>query len=103
MSRRLTSLSVILLALLAASACARKEQVQGVEEASAEPSSQTYFAESGHAPPFSRTPYEPFRRNDAVAIAVQEWQLFGKPVDDDPPHTRPPPPPDENPERQAGH
>src|SRR3954468_9250764 len=97
----LNRLAVVLLPILFLSACGPKPQEQGVEEASAEPSSQTYFAESGHAPPFSRTPYEPFRRAEVVAIALQEWQLFGKPVNDDPPHTRLPPGPDENPERQA--
>jgi hypothetical protein len=96
------SFSLILLALLL-SACAPKAQEQGVEEASANPTSASYFAESGHSPPFARVPYEPFRRSDAVAIAVQEWQLFGKLVDDDPPHTRPPPAAFENPERQPGH
>jgi hypothetical protein len=31
-------------------------------------------------------PYEPFSRAEAIAIAEQEWRLFGQRVDDDPPH-----------------
>lgn len=38
-----------------------------------------------HAPPFAQVPYEPFSRADAVAIAEQEWRLFGNRVDDNPP------------------
>lgn len=55
-----------------------------------------------HVPSFARKPYAPFSRNDAVAIALREWRLFGQPVDDDPPETRPPPPPDQKAERMAG-
>ena len=55
-----------------------------------------------HVPDFARKPYAPFSRNDAVAIALREWRLFGKPVDDDPPDTRPEPPPDQKPERMPG-
>lgn len=40
-------------------------------------------APDAHAPPFTRQPYEAFSRNDAVAIAIGEWQLFGMRVDDD--------------------
>jgi hypothetical protein len=57
---------------------------------------------SEHVPDFARKPYEPFTREDAVAIAVREWRLFGQPIDDDPPDTRPPPLPDEKPEREPG-
>ena len=53
-------------------------------------------------PEFARKPYAPFSREDAVAIALREWRLFGQPVDDDPPDTRPKPPPDEMPEREPG-
>jgi hypothetical protein len=55
-----------------------------------------------YIPDFARKPYEPFRREDAVAIALREWRLFGQPVDDDPPGTRPEPPPDLKPERMPG-
>jgi hypothetical protein len=57
---------------------------------------------SAHVPDFARTPYEPFSREDAVAIALREWRLFGQPIDDDPPDSRPPPLPQDKPERQAG-
>jgi hypothetical protein len=96
-------LCTLFITMLLLSACAPKSQDQGIVEASAEPSSQSYFAESGHSPPFARLPYEPFRRANVVGIAVQEWQLFGKLVNDDPPHTRPQPAPQDNPERQPGH
>ncbi len=37
-----------------------------------------------------------------MAIALREWRLFDRPVDDDPPGTRPPPLPDQKPERMPG-
>jgi hypothetical protein len=55
-----------------------------------------------HVPEFARKPYAPFSRNDAVAIAMREWRLFGQPVNDDPPGTRPEPAPDAKPERMPG-
>jgi hypothetical protein len=36
-----------------------------------------------HVPPFASRPYEPFARADAVAIATDEWRLWGERVDDD--------------------
>jgi hypothetical protein len=57
---------------------------------------------SAHVPDFARKPYEPFSREDAVAIAMREWRLWGQPVDDDPPDTRPPPLPQDKPERMPG-
>ncbi len=54
-------------------------------------------------PDFATRTYEPFNRQDAVAIALREWRLFGQPVDDDPPESRPPPAsPLDKPERQPG-
>jgi hypothetical protein len=55
-----------------------------------------------HVPDFARRPYVPFNREDAVAIALREWRLFGQPVDDDPPGSRPEPPPELKPEREPG-
>lgn len=55
-----------------------------------------------HAPPFATQPYAAFTRQDAVAIALREWRLFGQPVDDDMPGTRPAAPPEQKPEREAG-
>ena len=53
-------------------------------------------------PDFASRNVEPFTRQDAVAIALREWRLFGSPVDDDPPDTRPPPAAIDKPERQPG-
>ncbi|MBV9785309.1 MAG: DUF2272 domain-containing protein [Acidisphaera sp.] len=53
-------------------------------------------------PDFAAKPYQPFSREDAVAIAMREWRLFGEPVDDDPPGLRPVPPPELKPEREPG-
>jgi hypothetical protein len=33
-------------------------------------------------PDFATRPYEPFNREDAVAIALREWRLFGSPTDE---------------------
>lgn len=96
------SASCLALLLLLAS-CASPPEQPTSDEASPEASPQAYYAGSGHAPPFSRLPYERFRRADAVGIAVQEWQLFGKPVNDDPPDSRPEPDPLTRPARQPGH
>ena len=35
-----------------------------------------------HAPPFARVPYAAFSRQDAVAVAMDEWRLWGMRVDD---------------------
>jgi hypothetical protein len=56
-----------------------------------------------HVPPFARVPYQPLSRAAVVAIAVREWRLFDKPVDDDPPDSRPPPLPQDKPERWEGY
>ncbi len=55
-----------------------------------------------HAPAFVNVPYEPLSRQSVIAIALREWRLFDRPVDDDPPGTRPPPLPDQKPERWPG-
>lgn len=36
-------------------------------------------------PPFATKPYVAFNREDAVAIALREWRLFGSPVEDEAP------------------
>ena len=75
-----------------------------VEDADVKPAGAQFVAEAGHSPPFARMPYEAFGRAEAVAIAVQEWRLFGEHVDDDPP---PPggfdPAPGDDPARVPGH
>ena len=40
-------------------------------------------APASHAPDFATKPFEPFNRQDAVAIALREWRLFGSAVDDE--------------------
>ena len=55
-----------------------------------------------HTPDFARRPNVPFGREEAVAITLREWRLFGSPVDDDPPDSRPPPRAQDKPERQPG-
>jgi hypothetical protein len=75
------------------------------EDADVQPTAAQFIAEAGHSPPFARMPYEAFSRAEAVAIAEQEWRLFGERVDDDPP----PPPggldstPGDDPARVPGH
>jgi hypothetical protein len=39
-------------------------------------------AVQNHAPPFANVPYEPFSRSAAVAVALDEWRLWGAHVDD---------------------
>ena len=75
-----------------------------VEDAGVKPTGAQFIAEPGHSPPFARVPYQAFSRAEAVAIAEQEWRLFGERVDDDPP---PPggfdPAPGDDPARVPGH
>ena len=40
-------------------------------------------APDAHAPAFAQRGYEPFSRADAVAVATDEWRLWGMRVDDD--------------------
>jgi hypothetical protein len=60
-------------------------------------------AKDAHVPEFARVPYEPFRRDAAIAIAIREWRLFGAPVlADDAPYPPPVVDPDDKPERRDG-
>lgn len=43
------------------------------------------LATDAHVPAFARRPFEPFSRENVVAIAQREWRAFGMPVNDDPP------------------
>ena len=47
-------------------------------------------------------PYEQFSRVEAMAIAEQEWRLFGQRVYDDPPRTGSDPESNDNPNRSPG-
>jgi Uncharacterized protein conserved in bacteria (DUF2272) len=55
-----------------------------------------------HVPPFARVPYQPITRRAVVAIALDEWRLWGSRVDDAPPGSLPPQAPDGMPERMPG-
>ncbi len=81
-------------------ACAGKPKIAthvGGQPTLAEPGAGFF-----QVPPFARTPYAPFSREDAVAVALREWRLWGQAIDDDPPDTRPPRSADEKPERYPG-
>jgi hypothetical protein len=75
---------VPLLAVFALAACVQ-DQASVVEQVSAPPNSQQFLVRAGHSPPFAQMPYEQFSRVQAVAIAEQEWRLFGQRVDDNTP------------------
>lgn len=47
------------------------------QEADVQPKTGQFVAQAGHSPPFARLPFEPFTRAEAIAIAQQEWRLFG--------------------------
>lgn len=66
------------------------------------PAAAQFVAMSGHSPPFARVPYRPFSSAEVVAIAEQEWRLFGERVDDDPPHSRADPPGEEEASHSPG-
>ena len=98
-------------AVLAASAvlasCAATTPVPTATPAST-PVSQTRagpgpYAIDDRVPDFAQRNFEPFARDEAVAIAIREWRLFGMPVDDDAPDARPDPStPLLKPERRPG-
>lgn len=43
---------------------------------------------SNHAPPFANVPYAPFSRSAAVAVALDEWRLWGSRVGEPPDYTQ---------------
>ncbi|MBE7210346.1 MAG: DUF2272 domain-containing protein [Gluconacetobacter diazotrophicus] len=52
---------------------------------------RTYQGPAGpdeHVPDFASRGFATFNRQDAIAITLREWRLFGQPVDDDDPETR---------------
>ncbi|QDH15469.1 DUF2272 domain-containing protein [Oecophyllibacter saccharovorans] len=58
---------------------------------------------SQRVPDFATRNFTPFNRQDAAAIALREWRLFGTPVADEDPHNRPEPStPAMKPERLPG-
>jgi hypothetical protein len=74
---------IALVLCFALAAC--EEQPSPETEPAAAPNTAQFAAEAAHAPPFMRVPYERFTRADAIAIAEQEWRLFGQPINDNPP------------------
>ena len=79
-------LSLPLVAVFVLAGCTKNE-APVIEPAEVGPDNAHFVAVAGHSPPFARMPYEKFSRAEAVAIAQQEWRLFGQRVDDNPPHT----------------
>jgi len=71
-----------LLLLLLVSACAPQPRVHGPATASAQAGG---FGIDMHVPDFARRPFEPFSRENTIAIAQREWRAFGMNVNDDPP------------------
>lgn len=82
-------------------ACSRGRPVPVVKAGPASQPGQ-FLAEAGHSPPFARMSYAGFSRTEAIAIARQEWRLFGRPVYDDPPRDGADPDPDDAPSRSPG-
>ena len=56
-------------------------------------------APDAYVPPFARVPYEPPSRTSIVAIALREWNLFGRAIED----PAQPPPTGPKPEREPGY
>lgn len=92
----------VFLALLPLAACAGPKTRPPAAAATAAASRYPVNPADAHVPDFATRPYEGFLREDAIAIALREWRLFGNRVDDDPPGTRPPPLPEDKPERMPG-
>jgi hypothetical protein len=99
--RACASIQSLFLLAIALAACAR-DQPPAVGEAGTEPNRAQFISLAGHSPPFARVPYEKFSRTDAVAIANQEWRLFGQRVDDNPPGGVPDSESNDNPQRVPG-
>lgn len=77
-------------ALLMISACSAPPRPAGASGGVVyDADGRTSWSSYNHAPDFATLNYEPFNRQDAVAIALREWRLFGSPVVDDDPESRP--------------
>lgn len=90
MSRKL---SVALLAPLCLAACATQSSVPGATPTASGQNGAAggAYGYASHVPDFATRNFEPFNRQDLVAIAMREWRLFGSPVNDDDPEDRPEP------------
>lgn len=90
------------LLLLAGCASGNKPPASGPMGQYADGSS-TGWGYNTHVPDFATRNFTPFNRQDAAAIALREWRLFGSPIADEDPHDRPEPSsPAMKPERLPG-
>ncbi|QNT77867.1 DUF2272 domain-containing protein [Entomobacter blattae] len=84
-------LALSALPLLWLTACGSDQSQQPLQQHSSSAAGQAQSYTEGHVPDFATRNFEPFNRQDAIAIAMREWRLFNQPVDDDDPRTRPEP------------
>ena len=77
----------LIVAVLAVTGGCTPDQPHSVEDARPKPDAGQFVMLAGHTPPFSQRPYGRFTRAEVVAIAQQEWRLFGQRVKDEPPQT----------------
>jgi hypothetical protein len=99
--RMRAAIPILSVLALAVEACARVQPV-AIEKAAPEPQPEQFIAQSGHSPPFARMSYQRFSRTEALAIAQQEWRLFGQLVYDEPPRHGADPEPNDSPSRSPG-
>ncbi|OUI87587.1 hypothetical protein HK11_11045 [Acetobacter sp. DmW_043] len=86
MSRALSAIA-LLVPLFLTNCASRPDQEHSATTAGAGSS----YSYNPHVPDFATHNFEPFNRQDVVAIALREWRMFGSPVNDDDPTTRPEP------------
>ena len=55
-----------------------------------------------HVPDFAVKPFEPFNREDTIAIAMREWRMFSQPMESDQPGVQQNRTPEQKPERTPG-
>ncbi|GBQ46073.1 hypothetical protein AA18895_0661 [Acetobacter ghanensis DSM 18895] len=88
MPRKLT---VALLAPVCLAACTSQPHNGGRRGSSHDGGTSSTYGFNSHVPDFATRNFEPFNRQDVVAIAMREWRMFGSPVNDDDPEQRPEP------------
>ncbi|HEX4260208.1 MAG TPA: DUF2272 domain-containing protein [Acetobacteraceae bacterium] len=94
---------LVLLGTLAIAGCAARPAKRAAAAAVRPPAGNLQApVPDDHVPIYARQPFEPFAREEAVAIAEREWRLFGAPIDDVDPRDRPEPEPWVKPERWPG-
>ncbi|PYD61293.1 hypothetical protein CFR73_04365 [Novacetimonas maltaceti] len=81
-----------LLPLIALGACAHTPRPHPARTPVAQyPNGAGPLAADTHVPDFATRNFEPFTRQNTIAIALREWRMFGQPVSDDDPEQRPEP------------